>query len=92
MPSFALKVTRSGLSGLERLSPRLAGKAAFRLFCLTPPRRPSGAKAKAAHREGRLRLLAAEQVMLPFPGGRAMAYRFNGGAKGARKRYLVVHG
>ena len=92
MPSFGLKVTRSGLSGLERLSPRLAGKAAFRLFCLTPPRRPSGAKAKAAHREGRLRLLAAEQVMLPFPGGRAMAYRFNGGAKGARKRYLVVHG
>ncbi|ENN89256.1 hypothetical protein RHSP_51580 [Rhizobium freirei PRF 81] len=30
--------------------------------------------------------------MLPFSGGRAMAYRFNGGAKGPRKRYLVVHG
>ncbi len=92
MPSFALKVTRSGLSGLERLSPRLAGKAAFRLFCLTPSRRPRGSRAKAAHMEGRQRLLAAEQVLLPFPGGRAMAYRFNGGAKGSRKRYLVVHG
>ncbi|MGY5800082.1 alpha/beta hydrolase [Rhizobium sp. LEGMi12c] len=92
MPSFALKVTRSGLSGLERLSPRLAGKAAFRLFCLTPSRRPRGSKAKAAYMEGRQRLLAAERVMLPFPGGRAMAYRFNGGAKGSRKRYLVVHG
>lgn len=92
MPSFALKVTRSGLSGLGRLSPRLAGKAAFRLFCLTPSRQPRGSKAKAAHMEGRERLLTAEQVMLPFPGGRAMAYRFNGGAKGLRKRYLVVHG
>ena len=92
MPSFALKVTRSGLSGLGRLSPQLAGKAAFRLFCLTPPRRPRGSKAKVAHMEGRQRLLTAEQFMLPFPGGRAMAYRFNGGAKGPRKRYLVVHG
>ncbi|TXI02663.1 MAG: alpha/beta fold hydrolase [Rhizobium sp.] len=92
MPSFALKVTRSGLSRLGKLSPQLAGKAAFRLFCLTPSRRPRGAKAKAAHREGRERLLAAEQVMLQFPGGRAIAYRFNGGAKGPRKRYLVVHG
>ncbi len=92
MPPFALKVTRSGLSGLGRLSPRLAGKAAFRLFCLTPSRRPHGSKAKAAHMEGRERLLVAEQVVLPFKGGRAMAYRFNGGAKGARRRYLVVHG
>lgn len=92
MPSFALKVTRSGLSGLGRLSPKLAGKAAFRLFCLTPSRRPRGAKATAAYMEGRRRLFAAEQFMLSFPGGRATAYRFNGGAKGPRKRYLVVHG
>ncbi|TIX88904.1 alpha/beta fold hydrolase [Rhizobium sp. P44RR-XXIV] len=92
MPSFALKVTRSSLSGLGRLSPKLAGKAGFRLFCLTPSRRPRGAKATAAYMEGRERLAVAEQFMLPFPGGRAMAYRFNGGAKGPRKRYLVVHG
>lgn len=92
MPSFALKVTRSGLSGLGRLSPKLAGKAAFRLFCLTPSRQPRGAKAMATYMEGRQRLLPAEQFMLSFPGGRAMAYRFNGGAKGPRKRYLVVHG
>ncbi|MGG6897172.1 alpha/beta hydrolase [Rhizobium sp. BR 315] len=92
MPSFALKVTRSGLSGLGRFSPKLAGKVAFRLFCLTPSRRPRGSKAKTAHREGRERLVVAEEFILPFPGGRAMAYRFNGGAKGPRKRYLVVHG
>lgn len=92
MPSFALKVTRAGLSGLGKLSPKLAGKAAFRLFCLTPSRHPHGAKATAAYMEGRGRLAPAEQFMLSFPGGRAMAYRFNGGAKGPRKRYLVVHG
>lgn len=92
MPSFALKVTRSGLSSLGWLSPKLAGKAAFQLFCLTPSRQPRGAKAMAAYMEGRERLLPAEQFMLPFPGGRVMAHRFNGGAKGPRKRYLVVHG
>ncbi|MGY5807523.1 alpha/beta hydrolase [Rhizobium sp. LEGMi198b] len=92
MPSFALKVTRLGLSSLGRISPRLAGKAAFKLFCLTPSRRPQGAKAEAAHSQGRARLNSAEQIMLSFRGGRAMAYRLNGGAKGQRKRFLVVHG
>lgn len=92
MPSFALKVTRSGLAGIGRLSPKLAGKVAFQLFCRTPSRRPLGAKATAAYMEGRQRLHAAEEVLLSFPGGRAMAYRFNGGAMGPRKRYLVVHG
>ncbi|WP_047455260.1 alpha/beta hydrolase [Rhizobium rhizogenes] len=92
MPSFALKVTRLGLSSLGRVSPRLAGRAAFKLFCLTPSRRPQGAKAKAAHAEGRARLASTEAIILSFPGGRAMAHRFNGGAKGRRARYLVVHG
>ncbi|MBB4569773.1 alpha/beta hydrolase [Rhizobium leucaenae] len=92
MPSFALKVTRLGMSSLNRISPRLAGKAAFKLFCLTPSRRPQGAKAEAAYAEGRARLNSAEQIMLSFQGGRAMAYRLNGGAKGRRKRFLVVHG
>jgi pimeloyl-ACP methyl ester carboxylesterase len=92
MPSFALKVTRLALSSLSRISPRLAGKAAFKLFCLTPSRRPLGAKAEAAYAEGRARLSSAEEIMLSFRGGRAMAYRFNGGAKGQRKRFLVVHG
>ncbi|MDE1995791.1 MAG: alpha/beta fold hydrolase [Rhizobiaceae bacterium] len=92
MPPFALKVTRLGLSVLGRISPQLAGRAAFRLFCLTPSRRPQGAKAKAAHADGRGRLDAAERIMLSFAGGRSMAYRFNGGALGRRQRYLVVHG
>ncbi|MBB5573641.1 MULTISPECIES: alpha/beta hydrolase [Rhizobium] len=92
MPSFALKVTRLGLSSLGRISPRLAGKAAFKLFCLTASRRPQGAKAEAAHAQGRARLNSAEQIMLSFQGGQAMSHRLNGGAKGERKRFLVVHG
>lgn len=92
MPSFVLKVTRLGLSSLSRVSPKLAGQAAFKLFCLTPSRKPQGAKARAAHAEGRARLAAAEAIMLSFRGGRAMSYRFNGGAKGRRPRYLIVHG
>ncbi|MDL2405624.1 alpha/beta hydrolase [Rhizobium calliandrae] len=92
MPSFALKVTRLGLSSLGRILPRLAGKAAFRLFCLTPSRRPRGAKAEVTFAQGRARLSSAETIMLAFQGGQAMAYRFNGGAKGRRERFLVVHG
>lgn len=92
MPSFALRVTRLGLSGLARLSPKLAGKLAFKLFCFTPSRRPKGKKAQEVHAQGRARLDAAERVMLTFPEGGAMAYRFNGGAKGRRNRYLIVHG
>ena len=92
MPSFALRVTRLGLAGLGRLSPKLAGKLAFKLFCFTPSRRPRGEKAEEVHARGRARLDAAESVMLTFPEGRAMAYRLNGGAKGRRSRYLVVHG
>lgn len=92
MPSFALKVTRLALSGLSGISPRLAGKAAFALFCRTPSRRPAGQKARATHAMGRERLAAAERIRLTFAGGGAMAYRLNGGARGDRKRYLVLHG
>lgn len=93
MPSFLPKVTRLGFSVAQALSPQLAGKLAFRLFCLTPGRRPKGERAERVHARGRERLREAETFDLAIPGGaRAVAYRFNGGAKGRRKRYLVVHG
>ncbi|MEZ2127304.1 MULTISPECIES: alpha/beta hydrolase [unclassified Sinorhizobium] len=93
MPSFLPKVTRLGFSVAQALSPRLAGKLAFKLFCLTPGRRPKGERAKKIHTMGQERLREAETFDLVIPGGaRAAAYRLNGGAKGRRKRYLVVHG
>lgn len=93
MPSFLPKVTRLGFSVAQALSPRIAGKLAFKLFCLTPRRRPKGERAKKVHAMGRERLCEAETFDLAVSGGaKAAAYRFNGGARGRRKRYLVVHG
>lgn len=93
MPNFALKVTRLGFSLLQSVSPRIAGKAAFRLFCVTPSTKPKGEKAKAAHAAGAEKLAGAERFTLRLTGGgRAHAYRLNGGALGRRPRYLVTHG
>ncbi|WP_027667645.1 alpha/beta hydrolase [Rhizobium leguminosarum] len=93
MANFALDVTRLGFSLLQAVSPDLAGRAAFRLFCRTPSAKPKGAKARAAHAAGAARLAGAERFTLRLAGGRqAHAYRLNGGARGKRKRYLVTHG
>lgn len=92
MANFALQVTRLGFSLMQSVSPRLAGEAAFRLFCRTPSARPGSEKAKAAYAAGLAKLAGAEQFTLPVDGKRAHAYRLNGGALGRRKRYLVTHG
>jgi pimeloyl-ACP methyl ester carboxylesterase len=92
MPSFLMTVTRWLFSGMGAISPVLAGKMAFLLFCLTPSRRPKGSKARQAHSKGERLLRAAETITLSFPRGTAKAYRFNGGPRGRRPRYLVVHG
>ena len=93
MTNFALKVTRLGFSLLQSVSPRIAGKAAFRLFCMTPSAKPKGDKAKAAHAAGASKLAGAERFTLRLAGGgKAHAYRLNGGALGRRPRYLVTHG
>ena len=92
MAKFALEVTRLAFSLMQAVSPRLAGEAAFRLFCRTPPARPKGEKARAAHAAGLAKLAGAERFLLPVDGRRAHAYRLNGGARGRRKRYLVTHG
>ena len=88
MANFALEVTRLGFSALQAISPDLAGRAAFRLFCRTPSPRPKGARAKAAHAAGAARLAGAERFTLRLAGGRqAHAYRLNGGARGKRKTW-----
>lgn len=92
MANFAAKVTRFGFSALEGISPVIAGKAAFRLFCRTPSAKPRGEKARAAHAAGSRKLATAEMFTLRIGGRRAHAYRVNGGAIGMRERYLVTHG
>lgn len=48
MASFAIKVIRNALKGVDAFSPEAAGRLAFRLFTLTPGRKPKNAKEKAA--------------------------------------------
>jgi pimeloyl-ACP methyl ester carboxylesterase len=92
MPSFALKVTRSALSLIAAVSPKLAGRLAFALFCRTPSRKPKGEKARAVHSAGETYLATAEKISLSISNGMAMTYRFNGGGRSNGRRYLVVHG
>lgn len=93
MASFGLKVIRLALSGVARVSPDAAGRAAFRLFATTPGRRPRTAKEKAlfARSEGWMR--QAKRVELAFAGGTAVAHRFAARpCEAFAGRVLVVHG
>lgn len=91
MASFALKVTRLGFSLTGLLSPELAGRLAFSLFCRTPPREPKDSKAVSALRSGSELLAGAEQIMLPVSTGVVAARRLGANAPEA-PRVLVVHG
>ncbi|MGX5668524.1 alpha/beta hydrolase [Rhizobium daejeonense] len=91
MPSFAIKVTRAGFSVLGRVSPDIAARLAFRLFCVTPSRKPKGDKAKAVFAAGERRLSLAERITLPTSSGFVCAYRLSS-REAAPRRVLVVHG
>lgn len=97
MSSIALQVTRTGLSVLSGVSPELAGKSAFWLFCRTPPRKPRNDKARALLAAAGRRMAEAERTDLAVPGGTIAAYRFAASADEAvpsanRGPVLVVHG
>lgn len=88
MPSFAKKALRLTFSVAGTVSPRGAGKLAFRVFSLAPSRFPKGERARAVFAEGARRLAKAEPRALETPHGRIMTYRL----AGAGGRYLVLHG
>jgi pimeloyl-ACP methyl ester carboxylesterase len=93
MPSFPLKVTRLAFAQLEKLSPAVAGRIAFELFCRTPSRRPKGAKAKQVFLMGRSRLRQSQTVRLALSRGMAAAHQLPADAAGENaQRILVVHG
>lgn len=93
MPSFPLKVTRLAFAQLETVSPRLAGRLAFELFCRTPSRRPKGGKAKQVFFAGRNRLRQAAVVRLALNRGMAAAHHLPAEASGGEtRRVLIVHG
>lgn len=93
MPSFPLKVTRLAFAQLEKISPVLAGRVAFELFCRTPGRRPKGMKARQVFTRGRNRLSQAATVRLALTGGMAAAHHLEDGKRqGQDPRILLVHG
>lgn len=93
MASFAIKVTRLAFKCVSAFSPDAAGRLAFRLFSLTPSRKPSNAKEKAALVAAAPVMAKAQPVTLSFSGGWVMARHFPAAADhGAAKRVLLVHG
>jgi len=97
MAPIALQVTRAGFSVLGLLSPTLAGKAAFRLFCRTPSRRVRSEKERAVLAAAGRRMESATHTNLAVPGGTIASYRFpasdDAGLQDAVPGpVLVVHG
>lgn len=93
MASFALKVIREALGATAAVSPKAAGRIAFRIFATTPSRRPASEKERSLLRQSEGWMRQAERVPLAFVGGQSMAYRFRARAcEEFRGRALVVHG
>jgi pimeloyl-ACP methyl ester carboxylesterase len=97
MAPIALQVTRAGFSVLGRVSPTLAGKAAFRLFCHTPSRRVHSEKERTVLAAASRRMETATRADLTVPGGTIASYRFpaaerNGPQDDVAGPVLVVHG
>lgn len=91
MPSFAAKVTRFGFSALTSLSPSVASRAAWALFCRTPSRRPKGGKAKSAFASGALLLSQAEKLTVGRGAEKVGVQRLLSPDCSA-PRILVIHG
>jgi pimeloyl-ACP methyl ester carboxylesterase len=93
MASFAIEVTRLAFKCVSAFSPEMAGRLAFRLFSVTPGRRPKNAKEKAMVDAAAPTIAMGTPVSLSFSGGWAMARHFEANAgRGASKRILLVHG
>ncbi|WP_438747951.1 alpha/beta fold hydrolase [Pararhizobium sp. O133] len=93
MASFAIEVTRLVFKTLSVFSPQTAGRLAFRLFSVTPGRKPKNNKERAAVATAAPVMARGKPVSLSFSGGWAMARHFE--AKPGRapaKRILLVHG
>lgn len=93
MASFAVKVTRLALKCVSAVSPQMAGQLAFRLFSITPSRKPRSLKEKAALAAAEPVMARARPVTLSFAGGWITAKHFDAQpAGGAKSRVLLVHG
>lgn len=94
MAGFAKKALRLTFSLAGSVAPRKAGKLAFRVFSLTPPKAPKGEKARKVFAAGARRLARAVREELVTPHGKVMTYRLRaeGGVLPQAPRFLMVHG
>ncbi|MGH6807834.1 MAG: alpha/beta fold hydrolase [Ensifer adhaerens] len=93
MASFAIKVIRHALAGVSVISPEAAGRLAFKLFSVTPGRKPKSAKERAALAAAVPVIAKGKPVTLSYAGGWVMARHFVGPRNAANtKRVLLVHG
>ncbi|MEI2296993.1 alpha/beta fold hydrolase [Ensifer sp. MJa1] len=93
MASFAIKVIRNALRGVAVFSPEAAGRLAFRLFSVTPGRKPKNAKERAALAAAAPVIAQGQPVTLSYAGGWVLARRFAAPRHAANaKRVLLVHG
>ncbi|WP_136656839.1 alpha/beta hydrolase [Nitratireductor sp. XY-223] len=92
MTSIIQKVIHFGFDITGRIAPVTAGRAAFRLFSLTPPRRPAKRKARRALELVRPAMDTAKRIVLPISGGSVSTWYFPALANDAPQTVLVVHG
>lgn len=95
MPGIARKVLRLTFSIAGSVAPKGAGKLAFRVFSLAPPRFPKGERARGVLAAGAAILAKAEPLALATSHGVVMTYLLKPACAARRDgagRVLVTHG
>ncbi|WP_419912918.1 alpha/beta hydrolase [Hoeflea sp.] len=86
------KVIHFGLDITGRIAPETAGRAAFRLFSTTPPRRPGSRKARRALELSKPAMATAKKLGLRTGGGTVSTWYFPALANKSPETVLVAHG
>ncbi|MCA1405210.1 alpha/beta fold hydrolase [Ensifer sp. IC3342] len=91
MASFGVKVIRATLKAVSAVSTEAAGRVAFRVFCLTPGRKPKSAKEAALLKAAASTMERSRKVSLSYAGGWFVAHHFAPRPAGG-PRILLAHG
>ena len=93
MTSFGVKVIRAAFGAAEHISPRLAGRAAFEMFCRTPdPKKTTAGEARVLKKAAGF-MAGAHQHRLPAKRGTIAVHEFvPPQGNGCPGTVLVVHG
>jgi alpha-beta hydrolase superfamily lysophospholipase len=91
MSSYISRLAGQAINLAGVVSPRVAGRMAFRLFSTTGAAAPRG-KAKALYDISQGQMRQAEERLLPVPDGHVATHHFPPAGVANGRRYLVVHG